>query len=66
MHLLMPWVLPVAALVGGWGTSLARGLGHPGDQPAAPRGDRATLLLVAWTPLAVWLLVQLAHVRRLP
>jgi hypothetical protein len=62
MHLVMPWFLPLAALVGWMGTASARTLLPGGKQG----GDRRALLVVAWVPLLIWLLVQFIDSGRNP
>ncbi|WP_306590592.1 hypothetical protein [Geothrix sp. 21YS21S-4] len=62
MHLLLPWFLPAAALVGWLGTASARTLAPGGRQGR----DRVALLAVAWSPLLIWLLAQFVDPGRNP
>jgi hypothetical protein len=55
MRLTMPWFLPVAAAISSYGTHMARDL----YRREGKRGfDGPLMLLLAWTPLFFWLLIQ--------
>jgi hypothetical protein len=55
MHLVMPWFLPLAAVVAYAGTRLAR---EQRRGEAGKIGETLFLLYLTWSPLLYWLLAQ--------
>lgn len=55
MHLVMPWFLPLAALVAWLGTLTAR---RSRAEGGISRATAAWMVILMFTPLFCWLLVQ--------
>jgi len=57
LHLVMPWFLPVAILIGLMGFKIGMEEGHL-SMGKRRRLDRWLILLVAWMPAFCWLMAQ--------
>ena len=64
MRLAMPWFLPMASLIGWWGTRMALHLRHQGGKYR--RGDVLFLMSLVWIPMLLWLATQLTRLGRTP